>query len=344
MKVDFGELSRQYLAALDIYLREGGEAALSIAYELGRRALVDGVGILDLIALHRHALQGLVPAAPSEERSRLVDASSDFFSELLSPFEMTFRGYRQANEELQRLNENLAGQKQAVESANRELEAFSYSVSHDLRAPLRSIDGFSQVLLEDCADKLDTQGKKYLGFVREAAQHMSQLIDDLLELSRVSRSDLSRTHVDLGALARRVLDRLRAGDPKREIDFVIDDVLFAEGDPRLLELVLQNLVGNAWKFTSKREGARIEVGQRDESGRRVYFVRDNGAGFNMSYAKKLFGVFQRLHAATDFEGTGVGLAIVQRIVHRHDGEVWAEAQVDQGATFYFTLTGGRPDA
>ncbi len=343
MNGNLDALRRQYQAAVDAYLKGGGEVALSGAYEIGRRALGDGMSLLDLVAAHRQAFEALVVPAPRPERARLARAASDFFSELVSPFEMTFRGYRQANDELRRLNESLSQQKQAVESANRELESFSYSVSHDLRAPLRSIDGFSRALLEDFADKLDDRGKRYLTFVREGAQRMAELIDDLLELSRVSRSELSRHRVDLTALARRIIERLRAAEPERNVEIIFED-LSADGDPRLLELVLQNLVGNAWKFTSKRDHARIEFGHVDRDGRTVYFVRDNGAGFNMSYANKLFGVFQRLHAATEFEGTGVGLAIVQRIVSRHGGEVWAEGEVDKGASFYFTLGAKRADS
>ena len=339
MRGDLGDLSRDYLAAAEKYLKQGGETALSEAYEIGRRALVDGFGILDLVEVHRRAVAALVLSAMDREREPLNTAASTFFGELVSPFEMSFRGYRQANQDLQRLNEDLIEQKQAVESANRELEAFSYSVSHDLRAPLRSIDGFSRALLKDFGDKLDDRGKKYLAFVREGAQHMAELIDDLLELSRVSRSELSSSAVDLTALAQRVVDRLRAAEPQRQVDVALES-LSAAGDPRLLELVLQNLLGNAWKFTAKCEGARIELAHIEKDGRTIYLVRDNGAGFDMKYAKKLFGVFQRLHPTTDFEGTGVGLAIVQRIVHRHGGDVWADAEVGQGATFYFTLDGG----
>jgi light-regulated signal transduction histidine kinase (bacteriophytochrome) len=342
VKTDVDRWGQEYVDAVDLYLKDGGEAALSVAYELGRRALVEGLGILDLTMLHQRALDTLVLAAPAQERSSKARASTEFFRELLSPFEMTFRGYRQANGELQRLNEDLARQKQRVEISNRELESFSYSVSHDLRAPLRSIDGFSRALLEGCADDLDARGKKYVGLIREGAQRMAELIDDLLELSRVSRVELVRAPVDLTALARRVTETLRDADPAREVNLTIEDGLSAEGDARLLELVLQNLLGNAWKFTSKRQNTRIELGKRDEEGHPTYFVRDNGAGFDMNYARKLFGVFQRLHADSDFEGTGVGLAIVERIIARHGGKVWAEGEVDRGATFYFTLAGRRP--
>jgi signal transduction histidine kinase len=224
-----------------------------------------------------------------------------------------------------------------LELANTELEAFSYSVSHDLRAPLRSIDGFSLALLEDCADKLEADGKKYLQNVRQSAQQMARLIDDLLALSRVTRTELRRERMDLTALARAVLSRLQRNEPERKVDVVVSDALMADGDPQLLSVALENLIGNAWKFTGKRSAARIELGAQMNGGRRAYFVRDNGAGFDMAYSDKLFGVFQRLHSATEFEGTGVGLATVQRIVRRHGGRIWAEGEVGRGATFFFTL-------
>jgi two-component system, NtrC family, sensor kinase len=224
-----------------------------------------------------------------------------------------------------------------LESKNKELEAFSYSVAHDLRAPLRSIDGFSRLLLKEHAASLDGEGRNYLSYIRESAQHMGRLIDDLLSLSRVIRSDFQRQHVDLTAIAWNVTARLRRDHPGRAVAVAVADDLIAEGDVRLLTIALENLIGNAWKFSGKRAEARIEVGVRDEAGNRAYLVRDNGAGFDMAYASKLFGVFQRLHSNSEFEGTGIGLATVQRIVHRHGGRIWAEGQVEQGATFFFTL-------
>jgi two-component system NtrC family sensor kinase len=225
----------------------------------------------------------------------------------------------------------------ALEGANRELQSFSYSVAHDLRAPLRSIDGFSQALLEDYADKLDEEGRKYLRFVRESAQHMGQLIDALLMLSQVSRSELHREQVDLSALARATVARLRRSHPQRPVEVIIPERLGDSGDPGLLAIVLDNLLGNAWKFTARRDQPRIELAVSGSAGHPVYSVRDNGAGFDMAFAGKLFGVFQRLHAASDFEGTGVGLATVQRIIGRHGGRVWAKGEVNGGATFSFTL-------
>jgi len=239
--------------------------------------------------------------------------------------------------ELKRTQRQLVRAKEATEAANRELDAFSHSVAHDLRAPLRSIDGFSHAVLEDYGHLLDAQGHKYLGFVREAAQTMAQLIDDMLILSRVTRSELQRETIDLSELARNTLERLRQGEFERQVDTVIEEGLVADGDARLLTIAFNNLLGNAWKFTSKRARALIEFGSTSSAGAVSYFVRDNGAGFDMDYADKLFRVFERLHTVSEFEGTGVGLATVQRVIARHGGRVWAEGRVDAGATFYFTL-------
>ena len=225
-----------------------------------------------------------------------------------------------------------------LEAVNRELESFSYSVAHDLRAPLRSIDGFSLAVLEDAGERLDPTDRRHLVRVREAAQRMARLIDDLLGLSRLSRAELRRSRVDLSALARAIVGRLREGHPERHVDAVVEDGLFVDADARLLEIMLTNLLGNAWKFTSKRPSARIELASRAEDGPRVFFVRDDGAGFDPESATKLFGAFQRLHDASEFEGSGIGLATVQRIINRHGGRLWAEGAVDRGATFFFTLS------
>ena len=246
---------------------------------------------------------------------------------------------QRVEEQIRRLNETLESRITELGAVNRELEAFSYSVSHDLRAPLRGIDGFSQALLEEYADRLDETGQDYLRRVRAAAQRMAELIDDLLDLSRVTRREMRRERIDISVLARAVVEQLERSDPGRRVDVTVADGLVATGDPHLVRAVLENLLGNAWKFTSKQPGARIEFGVHQSGPSPVYVVRDNGVGFDMAYASKLFGAFQRLHGTTEFPGTGIGLATVQRIVHRHGGRVWAEAAPGRGAAFFFTLQG-----
>jgi PAS domain S-box-containing protein len=238
----------------------------------------------------------------------------------------------------------LARSNAELTAKNKELEAFSYSVSHDLRAPLRGIDGFSQALLEDYSDRLDETGKQHLERVRAGAQRMATLIDDLLELSRITRTQIQRQPIDLSDMARSVANELSRQDPRRAVEFVIARGLQAEGDAALMRTVVENLLGNAWKFTSRRSQARIEFGRTEANGVSAFFVRDNGAGFDPALAGRLFGAFQRLHAEAEFPGSGVGLASVQRAIYRHGGRVWAESAVNQGATFFFTLltdaTGG----
>jgi signal transduction histidine kinase len=224
-----------------------------------------------------------------------------------------------------------------LEHKNRELESFSYAVSHDLRAPLRRIDSFSRAVLESQGDRLDEAGQRFLGRVREASQHMSQLIDDVLYLSRVTRADLREQEVDLSAVTDLILGRLQESEPQRTLDAKVRPGVIVTGDGQLLRIAMENLLGNAWKFTSKEPESRIEFGLTQTGGEPTYFVRDNGAGFDMTYADRLFGPFQRLHQVGDFPGNGIGLATVQRIIHRHGGRVWAEGLVGQGATFYFTM-------
>lgn len=239
--------------------------------------------------------------------------------------------------ERKRTEQVLAERSVQLEGANRELEAFAYSVSHDLRAPLRAIDGFSQVLLEDHGETLEDSGRDALARVRAAAGRMSNLIDDMLKLSLVTRAELQRTRVDLSETARGVAAELARREPDRRVETRIAEGVTVEGDSALLKVLLENLLGNAFKFTSKRPEARVEFGVERQDGTPVYYVRDNGAGFDGAYVSKLFGAFQRLHSEAEFPGTGIGLATVQRIIHRHGGRVWAEGAVDGGATFRFTL-------
>jgi signal transduction histidine kinase len=252
------------------------------------------------------------------------------------------RNARQLERRVAERTGELAESNQKLESANKELESFAYSVSHDLRAPLRSVDSFSQIVLEEYSEKLDEDGVRYLRRVRAGAQHMGQLIDALLNLSRVSRAQLKREPVHLSSVALSVVNELRDGEPTRTVNAEIAPNIQANCDAGLLRVVMDNLIGNAWKFTGKRERACLEFGVNREEGDAVYYIRDNGAGFDMAYAAQLFAPFQRLHQTSEFAGTGIGLATVQRIIQRHGGRIWAKSAVEEGATFYFTL-GGESD-
>jgi light-regulated signal transduction histidine kinase (bacteriophytochrome) len=251
---------------------------------------------------------------------------------------------RRLAEELAAANQNLERRIRErtaqLEAANKDLEAFSYSVSHDLRAPLRHLEGFSQILLEDCWEKFDEGGRDVLQRIRSTTKRMDELINGILQMSRLTRQEMKRQNVDLAVLAREVERDLRSLQPNRQVEVAVADGLQCTGDRTLLRAVLENLIGNAWKFTSKRAEACIEIGTvGEEDGNTIFLIKDNGAGFNMEYAQKLFGVFQRLHSEQEFPGTGVGLATVQRIIRKHGGRIWAEGSPGEGATFYFTLPG-----
>ena len=285
---------------------------------------------------------------PKQAKNRLKSFSTPSQAEAAlresnERLELALAASKEAEKEILRLNAELERRvrerTKQLEIINKELEAFCYSVSHDLRAPLRSIRGFSEVLLERYADKLDARGQEFLRRACQSSEHMDLLIEDLLKLSRVTRAELQRQPVNLSLAAEAIASELRKAEPERVVDLVIAPDLSAEGDERLLRIALDNLLRNAWKFTVRQPLARIEVGRAFEP-EVAFFVRDNGAGFDMAYAGKLFGVFQRLHSDSEFAGTGVGLATVQRIINRHGGRVWAAASVNQGATFYFTLPAG----
>ncbi|HTL37324.1 MAG TPA: ATP-binding protein [Kofleriaceae bacterium] len=314
------QLEHEYSTALKDAVSGGGEMALTHAYELGRMAAGTGIGVVELAEIHDHAMREVLGGnAPPPE-------ADQFFAEALSPFEMTHRGFREANERL--------------EAAVRELEAFSYSVSHDLRAPLRTISAFTQALAEDLRHQLDDKAKDHLRRVLAATARMSDLIDALLELSRISRSQLGRHKVDLSASAQSVVEELRRRDVTRKLGATIAPDLVVDADGRLMRILFDNLIGNAWKFTAHTPNPHVEVGSERRDGELVFYVRDNGAGFDMAYADRLFTPFQRLHSDRDYAGTGIGLATVRRIVERHGGRIWAESATGKGATFYFTVPAG----
>lgn len=281
----------------------------------------------------------------SFEFIRVEEDSDRSFEVRLLPFRETeiivlvrdITARRRAEEEIRFLNDDLQRRAYQLQVINQELESFSYSVSHDLRTPLRHIDGFSKALQEDCSDQLNDEGKMYVNRVRMAAQRMGQLIDDLLKLANVTSSDLIRQRVDVSAIARAVVRELEQSQPDRSVTVSVADHAETYGDPRLLRVVLTNLLGNAWKYTGFRADAVIEFGTGAVDGEEFFFVRDNGAGFDMAYASKLFQAFQRLHGVEEFEGSGIGLATVQRVIRRHGGKVWGEGEVGKGATFCFTI-------
>jgi signal transduction histidine kinase len=325
--------SRRYAAIGALVLGASLSAALAISW-MSQRTISNPVVHLAetarIVSQDKNYSLRATPTGKGDEIAVLIENFNEMLAQL-----------QQRDAELQTIRDELEQrvQQRTAEliAANKDLEAFSYSVSHDLRAPLRSIDGFSNILLEDYSEVLDEAGRDHLSRVRLATQHMSVLIDDLLKLAKVTRATMVRRQLDLSALARSIAEETQHADPHRQVEFVIADGLVAEGDSGLIRVVMENLLGNAWKYTSAHAKGRIEFGAYQQNGRRAFFVRDDGAGFDSAYASRLFGAFQRLHTTAQFPGTGIGLATVHRIIQRHGGEIWAEGAVEKGATFYFSL-------
>ncbi|MDJ0833827.1 MAG: ATP-binding protein [Gammaproteobacteria bacterium] len=318
--------------------------ATSNALNLGISIAVIGMTIIGVIGL-------LVGIALTKRLSCLTEVASQYAEGDLS-LRSNIRGHDEVGElgrafdemalalEKHRvhLQDLVAERTSELEAANQELEAFSYSVSHDLRAPLRGIDGFSQALLEDNLEQLDEQGQAYLQRIRKAAGHMSLLIEDLLQLARTTQVPMTYRTVDLTDMAQKIIRELADNQPQREVEVKIEDGLTIRADPTLMKIALDNLLGNAWKYTNKQPRARIEFGCCEKEGDEAFYIKDNGAGFDMRHADKLFGSFQRLHKTSEYEGTGIGLATVQRIIHRHGGRIWGEAELNKGASFFFTIS------
>lgn len=309
-----------YAAALQDYLSGAGETALEHAYELGRKAIQNGLGIMDIISIHKRELFIILNrTSKREDLLRIMESGQNILIECLAPFELTHRGFKD------------------VEIANRDLESFSYSVTHDLQAPLRAIDGFSMMLARDLKHKLAADEMRKLDVIRNNAVKMRQLIDDLLAFSRLGRSAMSIVNLDIENMIKDVWNEQLSINPGRNIKLLLGQLPQAAGDRTLIREVFANLISNAVKFTKARDCAIVEIGGNADEDESVIYIKDNGVGFPMKYYEKLFNVFQRLHSSSEFEGTGVGLAMVQRIIHKHGGRVWAEGKPGEGAIFYFTL-------
>lgn len=336
MRAEFGEVIRQEDSLLRQHMSEAqAQGQFSRLFNL---ALTLGLGLV------LGAFAYVQMTAVAREYDRIL---ADLEVERLREAEAS-RVVREKSDELTTLNQELDDRVRdrtaELEASVQELDSFSYSVSHDLRAPLRSLDGFSHALVEDYGGKFDAEGNKYLERIRANSQHMGQLIDALLVLARVSRNDLHKRNLDLSGMATEVVAELQAADPRRTPEVAIEPGVTGYGDPHLVRIVMENLLRNAWKYSSRRPDARLAFGQMPQNGHAEYFVRDNGVGFDMVYADKLFTAFQRLHGETDFPGTGIGLATTYRIVRRHGGKMRAQAEVGKGATFYFSLQEEKKDA
>jgi light-regulated signal transduction histidine kinase (bacteriophytochrome) len=327
MNAKIEKFETAYKRSLQECLAGAGEIALQQGYELGRQAIRDNLGVMDIVSAQRKVLLELLAGAKTvDDCLKLVKSSHDLFAECLAPFELTHRGFL----EIESLNNRL-------EAANKELESFSYSVSHDLRAPLRAIDGYSRMILKRRGEDFDEETRRQFRSIRDNVETMGRLIDNLLAFSRLGKQGMSKTRLDMEAMIRDVWQNLLTVNPTRNMTLLTEGIQPGIGDQSLIREVFSNLLGNAVKFTRTREITQIEAGSSTKDGEPVYYVRDNGVGFDMKYYDKLFGVFQRLHNPNEYEGTGIGLALVQRIIHRHGGRVWAESKINEGTCFYFTL-------
>lgn len=331
------KFGKKYKSLVDDYLISDQELILKQAYELGRQAIVDGMGVLDIAAIHHKILAGLLLNKNVSENNNLIKRTENLFLECLSPFEMTLSGFQEANTTLQQFNETLKQRTIELEYANKELDAFSYSVSHDLRAPLRHISGFVQLLEKSAPSTLNDTSLRYLKIISDSTTLMGNLIDDLLTFSRTGRSDMKKEEVNLLHLVNDVRMEIQRDLKDRNIQWKIGKLPIVYGDKSMLRLVFINLIANAVKFTRICERSEIDIDYNNRADEFIFYVKDNGVGFEMEYADKLFGVFQRLHKQEEFEGTGIGLANVRRIIDRHGGRTWAEGKVNKGATFYFSL-------
>ncbi len=320
MKAALNKLETKYRDTLEQCLGGAGEAALECAYEVGHQAVQDGLGVMNVLSVHMELQLDLLSKASSKEECvKVVKLTHALLTECLVPFEFTHRGFKE------------------VESAKRDLESFSYSVSHDLRAPLRAIDGFSKILLRNIGEKLTEEEQHNFNVIRDNAQKMEKMIEGLLALSRFGRSAIRSSDFDMNLLIDETWEELRVLNPGRDMVLQNDALPAAYGDRVLIREVLTNLLANAVKFTRLADRAVITVGGNRVDRENVYCVQDNGIGFDMAFYDKLFNVFQRIHSSDEFEGTGVGLALVSRIIRRHGGRVWATGAPGNGATFYFTL-------